>query len=541
MPQVRFGRKDEAPTQLAQSDALIAVRTDRPIARRGAPVRGALESALPDRALVASFPEANVGVYRLPDQTADAVEAAKQQLQMMPGVRFAGRALVDSAGKPVVYTENIFLKFRDDLSEDHCRAVIAEHGLALKRVLDYAPNAYFVAADGVGQAVFEIAARLLDRDDVEYCHPEVVRKRAKKQVYAQQWHLAATEIGGIAIDADANVTAAHALSTGQGTTIAIIDDGVDIDHPEFAGKIVHPRDETFDSDDPRPKDLHPLYPDNHGTACAGVACAKGVGGALGVAPDAKLMPIRLASALGSQDEADAFVWAARNGADVVSCSWGPPDGAWNSPQDPAHTDPWPMPAITRVAIDYAVQEGRGGKGCIVLFAAGNGNEDVSFDGYASHPDVIAVAACNDRGVRSCYSDYGDAVWCAFPSNDLADPANGRPAPLTPGIWTTDRLGMKGYNFGSDISGDPAGNYANDFGGTSSACPGVAGVVALMLSVRPDLDQDNVRAILRDSCEAIDAANGRYGDDGHSPYYGFGRVDAHAAVQGALALPTPAIN
>lgn len=75
------------------------------------------------------------------------------------------------------------------------------------------------------------------------------------------------------------------------------------------------------------KDPHPAFTEDHGTACAGVACAAGLVRASGVAPKAKLIPIRLSSALGSQQEAEAFEWAANNGADVISCSWGPTDGA----------------------------------------------------------------------------------------------------------------------------------------------------------------------------------------------------------------------
>jgi subtilisin family serine protease len=86
-----------------------------------------------------------------------------------------------------------------------------------------------------------------------------------------------------------------------------IDDGVDIDHENFrfAGKIVAPRDVTRKTNDPLPSDLN-----NQDTVCAGVACASG---ASGVVPKARLMPIRLVSALGSQNEAKAFVWATQNG------------------------------------------------------------------------------------------------------------------------------------------------------------------------------------------------------------------------------------
>src|SRR5437868_15250163 len=99
-----------------------------------------------------------------------------------------------------------------------------------------------------------------------------------------------------------------------------------------------------------------------------------------------------------------------------------------------------MGANTRLAIDHVTSSGRGGKGCVVLFAAGNGNESVDNDGYASYPKVIAVAACNDTGKRSVYSDFGNAVWCAFPSNDIEYPPLGQPKPLTTGRSEERRVG-----------------------------------------------------------------------------------------------------
>jgi subtilisin family serine protease len=238
------------------------------------------------------------------------------------------------------------------------------------------------------------------------------------------------------------------------------------------------------------------------------------------------MPIRLASELGSQNEADAFVWAADHGADVISCSWGPRDGDFTVDDDPLHQHVEPLPDSTRLAIQYAVTQGRKGRGCVVLFAAGNGGESVDNDGYASNPDVIAVAACDDRGKRAPYSDFGAAVFCAFPSNHYFDS-------VTPGIWTTDRSNGLGYNFGDASLGDTAGKYTNSFGGTSSACPGAAGVVALVLARNPALTAAQVRDILRRSARRIDTKRGKY-KDGRSPLYGYGRLDALRAVR--LAKP-----
>jgi subtilisin family serine protease len=348
-----------------------------------------------------------------------------------------------------------------------------------------------------------------------------------------QWHLGPRTIQGKKVDAHASVEAAWKLSQGEGIIIALIDDGVDLSHEELrgSGKIVAPRDVTRKTGKPLPGNG-----DDHGTACAGVACASGRFGASGVAPKANLMPIRLASALGSQAEADAFYWAASNGADVISCSWGPPDGDWWDPKDPVHRRHVALPDATRLAMEWAVQHGRGGKGCVILFAAGNGNESVDLDGYASFEKVMAIAACNDTGRRSAYSDYGKAVWCAFPSNDFSNDPN---AVLTEGIWTTDRMGAAGYNPGLPKDGDKQGNYTNSFGGTSSSAPGAAGVVALMLSKNPMLTWSQVRDCIKASCDRIDEAKGKYDAKGHSRWYGYGRINAQKAVQAAAKLTAKA--
>ena len=234
-------------------------------------------------------------------------------------------------------------------------------------------------------------------------------------------------------------------------------------------------------------------------------------------------------------EHDAFIWAVANGADIISCSWGPDDGAWWDADDPLHDLVTPIPDSTRLAIKYAVQNGRNGKGCVVTWAAGNGNESADNDGYASNEDVLAVAACNDRGSKSAYSDFGFAIWCSFPSDDFD--TGTLPKPLTPGIWTTDRSDgeIEGYNpLYSD--GDKSGKYTDNFGGTSSSCPGVAGVAALVLAQNPNLDWTEVADLIAETCDQIDSTNGDYDPDtGHSYYYGYGRVNAFKAVEKAKEL------
>lgn len=546
MPIVHYGAKTEPAVEFETSKDLIAVRTrsGRSLARSVGPVPTPLMAEMEDATLVASYPEAHVEVYRVPTgKSVRTLDERKVALRAAPDVRFAGGVLVEpGSADPVLYTENLFVKFVDTADPDDCAGVLREAGLSIKQVVEYATNAYFVEApEGTGQQVFEIAETLLARDDVEFCHPELIRPRVRKGIAPQQWHLEKATLGGVVVDAHSNVAAAHAITQGAGITIAIIDDGVDVDHPEFTGpgKVVAPRDATDLTDDPRPQDNFGTGAengDNHGTACAGVACAGGAAGASGVAPKARLMPIRLASGLGSQREADAFKWAADHGADVISCSWGPPDGKWWNLNDPRHKQEVLLPASTRLALDYVTTQGRGGKGCVVLFAAGNGNESVDNDGYASGDKVIAVAACNDRGKRSVYSDFGKAVWCAFPSSDFGHAPFNHPDPLTTGIWTTDRHGNAGYNPGNASDGDAAGNYTNSFGGTSSACPGAAGVAALVLAVNPELKWIEVKDLLKRACDRIDPAGGGYDAAGHSDQYGHGRLNARTAVE--LAQPQP---
>jgi subtilisin family serine protease len=518
---VQYGGKAGQSFQLANAKSLLVVRTHS----RNLPVHATLtpkaRNAISRLTPILNMPAPGVQVFAAPRGSPDNVRRARVALKGQPGIQFAGTPLMDPvSGAPVVFTENAFIKFREDVAESKCRQLLARHKLTIKRQLDYGHSCFFVSgADGIGRKIFKVAAELLQSDLVDLCHPELTRKRSYRAAFPQQWHLKKTTISGHVVNANAYVETAWAASKGNGITIAVIDDGFDLQHEEFqsGGKIVAPRDVTRGNNDPRPGSG-----DMHGHSVAGVACADGLHGASGVAPDARLMPVRLASALGSQDEADAFAWAANNGADVISCSWGPEDGDWWDASDPRHKQHVLLPDSTRLAIDFASTQGRGGKGCVVLWAAGNGNESVDLDGYASYPGVIAVAACNDKGKRSAYSDKGKAVWCSFPSND------GYPS-LTPGIWTTDLSGAAGYNDGKVTKGDLAGNYTNDFGGTSSATPGAAGIAALVLAKNPALTSAQVRDILKRCCDRIDKTHGAYDAKGHSKKYGYGRLNAKKAV------------
>jgi subtilisin family serine protease len=538
----QYGGKTGSRYQLEEAEDLLVVRTKQHKSIKDAVDSVATKKLLAQLLPVAEIEAADVTVFQCRGSQKELThirDRARSALKQEKNIRFAGRVLREQhKGKPVVYTENLFVKFSDDLEPNICEQLINQHGLTLKKEIGYAINSYFVGApDGIGLTIFQLANTLLNHEKVDLCHPELVKQVHQKSASPQQWHLKQADIGGRIINAHINVEQAWQTSKGELVTIAVIDDGVDINHEEFSspGKIVAPRDATLASNDPNPK----FNSDNHGTACAGVACADGKFGASGVAPKAKLMPIRLRSGLGSQAEADAFEWAANNGADVISCSWGPADGEWWNANDSTHNTFVGLPDSTRLAINYAITHGRDGKGCVITWAAGNGNENVENDGYASYNRVIAVAACNDTNSRSVYSDFGESVWCSFPSSDFGHNPFNHPSPMTPGIWSTDREGQHGYNPGelspnSTPSGDNLGNYTESFGGTSSACPGVAGIAALILSANSLLTWNQVKNIIRQSSVKIDVDNGNYDSSGHSSFYGYGRPDAAKAV--ALALP-----
>jgi subtilisin family serine protease len=320
------------------------------------------------------------------------------------------------------------------------------------------------------------------------------------------------------------VAGAWKTTRGRGVVVAVVDDGVDLEHPALRGRLWRNpergaldtvgRDfflppEHPDHFNPRPKKWRYPYNqmagnDSHGTPCAGLVVARGPQ-ALGVAHEARCLPVKVfhADELASDEfVANAIRYAALH-AGVVSCSWA---GGVN-------------PDLQHALADV-VSGGRGGRGCVVLFAAGN--EEASRIPFpASHPDVIAVGASTDEGEQAWYSNSGEEL-------DVVAPSGGG----RKDVYTTDvSVKGRGFNVGSAARGSADGLYTNDFGGTSAATPMVAGVAALLLAAHPALGAADVRGILRETAVKIGTG---YDRKGHSRAFGYGRVDAAAAVDAALA-------
>ncbi|UWQ32464.1 S8 family serine peptidase [Leisingera sp. M527] len=370
-------------------------------------------------------------------------------------------------------------------------------------------NEYVVTMDP-GKDPFEVIAALDSQSEVDYVEPDFVIF-GKHTVKPQQRESSVTDPLAnkqYAIDIT-EARDAWKLAVGDpAIKIAILDEGVDTAHEDLAAAIVGSYD---GSDDDSYQEPNPW--DAHGTSCAGLAAAiHGNGkGVLGIGGGCSILAVRIAYS--PQQGADwvtrnswimrAIDWSWKNGADVLSNSWG--GGA-------------PSSAITN-AFERARTQGRNGKGCVIAIAAGNAN---ALHDYPSNLDnVLSISASNEYDEpKTPTSQDGEHWWGSNwgPKIDVA----------APGVhnYTTDNSGSGGYN----TSPAPHGNYYDSFNGTSSSTPIVAGAVGLVLSVNPDLKEDEVRQIIRSTADKVGPlpyVNGR------NDRMGYGRLNVLRAVKAAL--------
>lgn len=262
---------------------------------------------------------------------------------------------------------------------------------------------------------------------------------------------------------------AWGLSTGQGTLIAILDTGADLDHPDLVSKLRTDIDRDFVNGDANTDDDH-----GHGTHVSGIAAAQ-TNNSIGVAGmgwEAMLLPLKILDANGNGNDADlieAIRYAADNGADVINMSLG---GIGS------------CPTSVQQAVDYAYA-----KGIVLVAAAGNnlGNTEM----YPANCEyVLGVAATTPTDTRLSSSNYGNHVNVAAPGS---------------GIYST-------------VQG---GGYAGD-SGTSMAAPHVAGLAALLLAHYPSYTPDQIASAILDNAYDL-------GDLGWDQYFGCGRINAADAL------------
>ncbi len=361
---------------------------------------------------------------------------------------------------------------------------------------------YRIELEDVNQAL--VAANALQESGLfHFAQPDfyapIERYQVSDPLFSQQFQMNNTgqTLDGVtgANDADCNALEAWGISLGSSsTTVAVIDDGLE-DHEDFNNGSGQSR-YTAGFSPANNGNGDAVSGSAHGVSCAGsITASHNSIGVRGVAPLANMISVNIfVGGESTQDIADGITWAKNQGADVLSNSWG-------------YTSCTASFSNINNALADANANGRGGLGCVIVFASGNGYKScVDYPGNNSN--VIAVGAFANTGIRSAYSNYGPTLDIMAPSNNVGGPGAG--------VRTTDRMGSPGYS---------GTNYTSSFGGTSSACPVVAGVATLVLGFNPSLTSAEVKNILYST--AIDM-----GPSGFDNEYANGRVNALAALQAA---------
>lgn len=434
----------------------------------------------------------------------DAVQRAFDTHNRVDNAESVRQVFRHFSGRTFLGSDQLSVKLRAEMSEDEVRSALNAENLEIVNQLKFAPNLYEVRVKG-DRDFLQTSLELAGNSDFLYAEPQFIehiplRFTPTDPDYGEQWHLNNTGQDGGTTGADISAEDAWDMTRGAGITIAVVDGGFDVSHPDLTAAITATSG-YFQMDGIGNtvfiQGLGGLPSANHGTFCAGMAAARannGEGGS-GVANQAALTVVSvLNDALGTQASlARAIAYAAdptqevstanpNDGADIISCSLGP------------NSMPWTMTQTLEDAIDFAVANGRGGLGTPIFWATDNGNVPVAQDEVVSYDNTIAVGRSN--------------------RNDLED--NSAFGPELDFLAT-----------GVDVFSTQAGGGYGISTGTSFAAPTAAGVGALVLSANPDLTWQQVRQMMRDTCDQIGGVV--YDASGHNDDYGFGRINAARAV------------
>lgn len=318
----------------------------------------------------------------------------------------------------------------------------------------------------------------------------------KDPIFEEQWHIFNVKTPGN----DINVTDVWLNGiTGKNVTACIVDDGLDMDSNDLKDNFSPEGSYDFNDhvDLPKPR----LVDDRHGTRCAGeVAAGRNDACGVGIAYDANISGVRILSGdITDMDESLAINYELQTN-DIYSCSWGPPDDG-KTMQAPG--------ILIEKAMITAVQKGRGGKGSIYVFAAGNGaasDDNCNFDGYTNSIYSITVGAIDKGNLHPYYSEACSAQLVVTYSSGSGD-----------AIHTTD-VG--------------ANKCTGQHGGTSAAGPIAVGVFALALEANPKLTWRDMQWLTVMTAVPFDQPSdwtktplGR----SFSHQFGYGKLDAYAIV------------
>ena len=303
----------------------------------------------------------------------------------------------------------------------------------------------------------------------------------------------------------------HGEYTGSDITVGVVDDGIDMSHPDLQNNLdfALAYDTQFDTNDGNPKYPILIGPfDNHGTLVAGIIAAEANNetGIRGVAPDAELASTRVKWSWDQMIQALSLQWQ----FDISNNSWGAISPFADNFNSTSLTFGW-------VALRKGVEDGRDGLGTNFVFSAGNGaglGDNTNYHNFQNAREVISVGAATKDGTMASFSTPG---------------ANVLVSSYGVGMMTTDRH-QPGW-------GESPGDYGN-FSGTSASAPMVSGIVAMMLEANPNLGYRDVQKILAYSTTHPDgqdwkvngASDWNLGGLKFNDKAGFGLVDAYTAVQ-----------
>ncbi|TGL51666.1 serine protease [Leptospira kemamanensis] len=354
-------------------------------------------------------------------------------------------------------------------------------------------------------------------------------------LYNDQWHLFNYgQFGGIAGE-DANVQSVWNQGySGNQVIVSVVDDGIDLTHEDLKDNIsISTKGLNLFNNTLFPS--HAYSSSFHGSAVGGVIGARGGNGigVRGAAPCSKLVGVNLLekSTIYTSDEYRAMV--NESGKVFISNnSWGSPDTyGWL----------WPSSSLWQQGINEGISLGRGGKGTVYLWAAGNGAngatvsspllvDNANYDGQANYFGVMAIGGIGQNGQKASYSEEGANLWA------VAHTQGNDASAYTTAITTTDAAGVFGMNAGGTSGDYTFANYTRRFNGTSSATPLAAGVVALLLSKYPNLTWRDVRELVAYSARQNDISDGDWVTNGAGLHvnhkYGFGAVDAEQLLLAA---------
>ena len=407
----------------------------------------------------------------------------------------------------VFITDKFYVKLKhpDDIQQLQQMAItynveiLYNHTLARWYVLGCTANTEYTA--------LQMANIFYESGMFEACEPEFIGLEqptcANDTYFESQWNLSNTgQYGSSYTGVDINYCDAHSITSGnENTVIAVFDWGVELSHPDLN---IYPLSYDVKSRTSPSQ----IYDSNHGTACAGIigAISNNNLGVAGIASSCPIMSISMSGGDTRTNMADAFRFATDNGCSVISCSW--------SSKNPS--------TILDDGISYALANGRNGLGCVVVFSAGNNNVDTINYPAKSNPSIIVVGAISPCGERkSKISCDGENYWGSQFGSELDVMA---PGVLIP---TTDTITIDGYH---------SVDYKMRFNGTSSACPHVAAIAGLVLSVNPQLTAKQVADIIESTAQKVGGydytttegrPNGTWNFE-----MGYGLVDAYAAVLAA---------